>query len=239
MAPPKPAPIKTDIPPFARDLKPASPDSLYSSYSYYPYESPVPSPTSAIQRTRSESDSSPIGHSTINGPPPPLLRATTAPSPLSQTKPRSEPNLTNPQTAEDFLQLGINHHEANRLSDSAKCFEKAATLPGGNGEAMLMWGLTLRHGWGCEKNEKAGFGWLRKAAEAAVEDLESARSMVDVEAGGGRKAEVSGAIKGELVLAIYEVGQCFLRGWGVKKDQKMAVVGTFFCGLFLSERERC
>jgi hypothetical protein len=38
-----------------------------------------------------------------------------------------------------------------------------------------MWGLALRHGWGCEKNEKRGFTWLRRAAESAVEDLESAR----------------------------------------------------------------
>lgn len=28
----------------------------------------------------------------------------------------------------------------------------------------------------------------------------------------------------ELVMAIYEVGQCFFQGWGVRKDQKMAVV---------------
>jgi hypothetical protein len=33
-----------------------------------------------------------------------------------------------------------------------------------------------------------------------------------------------GAVRGELVLAIYEVGQCFFHGWGVKKDQRMAVV---------------
>jgi hypothetical protein len=31
-----------------------------------------------------------------------------------------------------------------------------------------------------------------------------------------------------LVLAIYEVGQCFFQGWGVKKDQKMAVVSHLF-----------
>jgi hypothetical protein len=28
----------------------------------------------------------------------------------------------------------------------------------------------------------------------------------------------------ELVLAIYEVGQCFFHGWGVPQDKKMAVV---------------
>lgn len=40
---------------------------------------------------------------------------------------------------------------------------------------MLMWGLALRHGWGCEKHERHGFRWLRHAAESAVSDLENAR----------------------------------------------------------------
>ena len=35
-------------------------------------------------------------------------------------------------------------------------------------------------------------------------------------------------IQTELVLAIYEVGQCFFQGWGVAKDQKMAVVSNRF-----------
>lgn len=44
---------------------------------------------------------------------------------------------------------------------------------------MVMWGLTLRHGWGCEKNETLGFEWLQKAAESAVTDLESSRKGLD------------------------------------------------------------
>lgn len=28
----------------------------------------------------------------------------------------------------------------------------------------------------------------------------------------------------ELVLAIFEVGQCYSKGWGVKEDKKMAFV---------------
>ncbi|KAI0079077.1 HCP-like protein [Panus rudis PR-1116 ss-1] len=76
---------------------------------------------------------------------------------------------------------------------------------------MLMWGLALRHGWGVEKSEEKGFKWLKKAAECAVGDLESARK-------GGL-----GDVKDELVLAIYEVGQSFYRGWGVEKDKKMGV----------------
>jgi hypothetical protein len=84
------------------------------------------------------------------------------------------------RTAQEYLLLGIQHHEANRLADSASCFEMSAKEQGGCGVGMLMWGLTLRHGWGCPKNEKQGFKWLQKAAESAVDDLESARGGREV-----------------------------------------------------------
>jgi len=116
-------------------------------------------------------------------------------------------------TPHEYLQQGIQHHEANRLNESAVCFEKSAKESGGCGIGMLMWGLALRHGWGCEKNEKFAFKWLTRAAESAVEDLEYTRA-------GGIN---SNAVQTELVLAIYEVGQCFFQGWGVAKDQMMAV----------------
>jgi len=38
------------------------------------------------------------------------------------------------------------------------------------------------------------------------------------------------------VLAIYEVGQCFFQGWGVSKDQKMAVVSVPMERLNLSKK---
>lgn len=123
------------------------------------------------------------------------------------------------QTPQQYLQLGIAHHEANRLRESAFCFEKSATVAGGCGVGMLMYGLTLRHGWGCEKNEKSGFKWLRKAAESAVEDLESVRNGKNIDE--ENKLVDSDAVQTELILAIYEVGQCFFHGWGVAKDQKM------------------
>ena len=102
-----------------------------------------------------------------------------------RTSPNSSPDASRPpsdepQTPEDFLQLGIQYHEANQLKDSAVYFEKSAKEQGGCCVGMLMWGLTLRHGWGCEKNEKSGFKWLTKAAESAVEDLEKARKGFDV-----------------------------------------------------------
>ncbi|KAJ1310745.1 hypothetical protein OPQ81_009267 [Rhizoctonia solani] len=114
--------------------------------------------------------------------------------------------------AQQALQMGISAHEQNNLRESARYFERSATIEGGCGVGMLMWGLSLRHGWGCRKDERTGFKWLRKAAEAAVTDLEAARS--------GEEAK---AVKNELVLAIYEVGQCFFHGWGVGQDKVMAV----------------
>ena len=84
-----------------------------------------------------------------------------------------------PQTPDEYLQLGIKHHEANRLEESALCFERSAKEQGGCGVGMLMYGLTLRHGWGCPRNEKSGFHWLKKAAELAVADLEKGKQGVD------------------------------------------------------------
>lgn len=162
-----------------------SPASLYSAYSYYNYESAVPSPVS--------SDFSGPPSRASPAPQPPLSQPQTSrhlePNP-SQNNQRSKspsnmrtgsPVVTEPRSPQDFLQLGIQNHEANRLREAAMYFEKSAKENGGCGVGMLMWGLTLRHGWGCEKNEKVGFKWLRKAAEHAVVDLESARGGKSVD----------------------------------------------------------
>jgi hypothetical protein len=178
---------------------PSSSNSIYSIYSYYQLDSPTRSPTM----------------DTLQVPPSPHAPPPINPPPLASPASKNDPQQ--PALADQLLQQGIQHHEANRLREAAIAFERSATTPGGSGVGMLMWGLTLRHGWGCPKNESLGFSWLRRAAEAAVGDLERARAGVD-----------TNAVRGELVLAIYEVGQCFLQGWGVKKDHKMAVVSCLF-----------
>ncbi|KAJ7139412.1 hypothetical protein C8R44DRAFT_867565 [Mycena epipterygia] len=183
-------------------LRSGSPVSLYSTYSFYQLDSATPSPTDRQFSPNTPSQPTPKHVAFATSSP--------TPAPLSPSA-SSAPTM---RTAQEFLQLGIQHHEADRLSESAVCFERAATLDGGCGVGMLMWGLALRHGWGCAKNEKHGFKWLRRAAESAVSDLESART-------GGAIDE--GAVQTELVLAIYEVGQCFFHGWGIPKDQKMGV----------------
>ncbi|KAF7306332.1 hypothetical protein MIND_00424400 [Mycena indigotica] len=184
----------------------SSPVSLYSDYSFYQLDSATPSPTDKQFKPRSPSALQQQHREPSQEPPSRHVAfATSAP------QPSSSPTM---RTAQEFLQLGITHHENDRLAESAVCFERAATLDGGCGVGMLMWGLALRHGWGCTKNEKHGFKWLRRAAEHAVSDLEAARQ-------GGAIDE--SAIQTELILAIYEVGQCFFHGWGIPKDAKMGV----------------
>lgn len=194
-------------------LRPDSPASLYSdAYSFYQLDSASPSPNGSKFKFDSpgRGSGSPTSQTNSNTPPPPMVVV----DPPDEAKSK----------ADHYLQLGIKHHEANRLQESAICFEKSAKEGGGCGVGMLMWGLTLRHGWGCKKDEKGGFVWVRRAAEGAVADLERAR----MSGGTGDLAE-RGVVKAELVLAIYEVGQCFFHGWGVVKDQKMGVVGYFCC----------
>ncbi|KAM6497859.1 hypothetical protein JOM56_005807 [Amanita muscaria] len=174
--------------PSSRPMSPAT--SQYSDHFYYPAPVPERGPSAVIP-----SSSQQYLH------PDPHIPATFNGSKSQQS-----------QTPHAYLQLGIQCHEANKLQDSAIYFEKSAKENGGCGVGMLMWGLALRHGWGCPKDEKKGFNWLRRAAECAVDDLEKARVGMD-----------SNLVQTELVLAIYEVGQCFFQGWGVLKDQKMAV----------------
>lgn len=193
----------------ASPLPPASPGqrvvsqaSMYSAYSYYPYDGGLPSPA------QSNTHLSPVPSPTIAVHPPSPSRSA---SPTNAIKQNYDP-IKNPQTAQDYLQLGITHHLANDLSESAACFEKSATIDGGCGMGMLMWGLTQRHGWGCPQSESKGFRWLRRAAEMAVGDLEAARAGMDKSA---IKASVLDRDLGDSLTSMHavRVGVGNIRGW--------------------------
>lgn len=69
--------------------------------------------------------------------------------------------------------------------------------------------LPPRHGWGCTPDLDRAVIYLSAAASNSALIEEQALQA------GIRKG---GAAKGELVLAIYELANCFRHGWGVKKD---------------------
>ena len=66
-----------------------------------------------------------------------------------------------------------------------------------------------RHGWGCKPDAKKAVSFLSAAASNAAEIEQMAL------AAGLKKG---GAAKGELVLAIFELANCFRHGWGIPKD---------------------
>lgn len=69
--------------------------------------------------------------------------------------------------------------------------------------------LFYRHGWGCEPNVAEAVTYLSAAASnaAGVENMALKAGL-----------KKGGAAKGELVLAIFELANCFRHGWGVPKD---------------------
>ena len=69
--------------------------------------------------------------------------------------------------------------------------------------------LLPRHGWGCEPNPAAAIEYLSAAASNAAE-IENLALQAGLKKGG--------AAKGELVLAIFELANCFRHGWGIPKD---------------------
>ncbi|KAI9600675.1 hypothetical protein H4Q26_000465 [Puccinia striiformis f. sp. tritici PST-130] len=119
---------------------------------------------------------------------------------------------------------------------SAILFERCAKENGGCGVGMLMWALALRHGWGCMVDTAKAFGWLQLSIETLLRELHHSklekqhyddlhshqRTPKDVLLAQYLINETNG-IKSELLLALYELGQCLMYGWGCQRDKHLAV----------------
>ena len=109
--------------------------------------------------------------------------------------------------SDDDIQEAIKLHESGDLEASTAMFERLAQ--GGNVMAEIMYGLSLRHGWGTKPNPELAIIYLSRAASSSANVENEALS---------KGAKKGGAAKGELVLAIYELANSFRHGWGVAKD---------------------
>lgn len=108
------------------------------------------------------------------------------------------------------IQEAIRLHEAGELEKSTKLFGILADPNGANNPlSQVLYGLALRHGWGCEPDPEKAVFYLSSAAKNAA-DVESLALQAGLKKGG--------AAKGELVLAIFELANCFRHGWGIEKD---------------------
>jgi hypothetical protein len=108
------------------------------------------------------------------------------------------------------IQEAIRLHEEGDLTSSTYMFGALADPKGANNAlSQVLYGLALRHGWGIPPEPDKAIHYLSLAASnsAAVEQAALAAGMTK-----------GGAAKGELVLAIFELANCFRYAWGVKKD---------------------
>jgi TPR repeat protein len=86
--------------------------------------------------------------------------------------------------------------------------------------------LSLRHGWGCAANPEKAVEWLHSAAETASAQVNE--NGIRRPGGGGAydlnfRSEEGKRGGATLALAIYELGQSYMQGWGVAKDKHLAL----------------
>lgn len=128
----------------------------------------------------------------------------------SRGRSRSRSPSLSDSKGDENIQEAIRLHEIGELGLSTAMFGRLADPKAQNNAlAQVLYGLALRHGWGVAPEPERAIRYLSLAASnsAAVE-------RAALEAG----MQKGGAAKGELVLAIYELANCFRHGWGVKRD---------------------
>ncbi|KAL2419741.1 hypothetical protein ABEF95_006522 [Exophiala dermatitidis] len=126
-------------------------------------------------------------------------------SPSRPRSPIADPN------SDVNIQKAIQLHEAGQLEEATEMFRQLADQ--GNVLSQVLYGLSLRHGWGCQPDPARAVTYLSAAAS------NSATIEADALKAGMKKG---GAAKGELVLAIFELANCFRHGWGVPVDKVAA-----------------
>jgi len=138
-------------------------------------------------------------------------------NPMSHGRPtsaRSRSGTVGAPADEETIQEAIRLHESSNLEASTALFGRLAEPTGANNAlAQVLYGLALRHGWGCEPDQEQAVQYLSMAAANSAE-------VEKLALGAGMKK--GGAAKGELVLAMYELANCFRNGWGIKKDPAAA-----------------
>ncbi|KAH0371953.1 HCP-like protein, partial [Aureobasidium melanogenum] len=121
---------------------------------------------------------------------------------------------TSLEEGEADIQEAIRLHEEGDLERSTQIFGKLADPNGANNPlCQVLYGLALRHGWGIPPSADAAIHYLSLAASNSAA-IESAALSSGSKTGGDAK--------GELVLAIFELANCFRYGWGIKVDKVAA-----------------
>lgn len=122
-------------------------------------------------------------------------------------------------TAQEHCDMGIELHEKGELLKSTYHLRLAAR--GGLPEAMLWYGLACRHGWGMRENKAEALQWLRRAVDSG--HLEIADDEVQSKQGQSTDVMKKKQHRAQYAVAIYELGKCYMNGWGAAQDKTLAL----------------
>ncbi|ETN43589.1 uncharacterized protein HMPREF1541_02748 [Cyphellophora europaea CBS 101466] len=187
-----------------------------------------PSSSSGVANSSSAASSSTVRPRTATTPgkpfePPPIPNDEVSRSSRSNStvRPSTSRSTSNYQalSPDDHVTKAIDLHQNGDLKESTYHLRIAAKSDHPTG--MLLYALACRHGWGMRPNQQEGATWLRKAVDHAMlevaddEDPKSTKPKADL-------AEMK-AHKAQFALAIYEIGQCHLNGWGMEQDKALAL----------------
>ncbi|KAH8732707.1 hypothetical protein GQ44DRAFT_589950, partial [Phaeosphaeriaceae sp. PMI808] len=121
-------------------------------------------------------------------------------------------------TAQEHCDIGLELHEAGELLKSTYHLRLAARA--GLPEAMFWYGLACRHGWGMRENKPEALQWLRRAVDSGQLELAE-----DEEPKSGQPADQfkKKQHRAQYAVAIYELGKCYMNGWGAAQDKPLAL----------------
>lgn len=141
----------------------------------------------------------------------------------STIRPTTARSVSNYQalSADEHVTKAIDLHQNGDLKESTYHLRIAAKRDHPTG--MLLYALACRHGWGMRANPTEGVSWLRKAVDSAmleVADDESPNPNSDKPRADLLEKKTHRA---QFALAIYELAQCHLNGWGMEQDKSLAL----------------
>jgi len=142
-----------------------------------------------------------------------------APSLTSSNSTVRGTNVGGEVTSQEHCDKGIELHEAGEFMKSTYHFRLAARA--GLPEAMFWYGLACRHGWGMRENKTEAFQWLRRAVDSG--HLEVADDEDQSKHGQPADQLKKKQHKAQYAVAIYELGKCYMNGWGASRDKTLAL----------------
>lgn len=110
--------------------------------------------------------------------------------------------------------------------EAVEYYKKSADQ--GNADGQFSYGIALTTGEGVQKNQQAGEGWIKRAAESGLRDAISAMALMYLGRGdGGDKAEalkwINKAVDNNFVPAIEGLAAAYREGkFGLPVDAKIA-----------------